>query len=89
MTNIKRIGWFITGIFLGGMIVVAMDAAYAAPPAPVQIDCKNAKNAKKIECAKPPTSKVEDKATVKKPIKKRPADKKTQQKAAENLGEKK
>ena len=88
MTNIKRIGWFITGIFLGGMIVVAMDAAYAAPPAPVKIDCKNAKNAKKIECAKPPTSKVEDKAKVKKPIKVRKADKSVQKKAEEKVGKK-
>ena len=85
---LRRVMWFLIGILIAVGMVMCSEAVYAAPAAPVKIDCKNAKNAKKIECAKPPTSKVEDKAKVKKPIKVRKADKSVQKKAEEKVGKK-
>lgn len=82
MTNLKRMVWFAVGLLIGGSAVVAVDAFAATAKPPVKVDCKNAKNAKKIECAKPPESDV--KAKVKKPVKVTKAPAAVKKKAEEN-----
>lgn len=82
MTNLKRLAWLVVGLLIGGSSVVAVDAFAATAKPPAKIDCKNVKNAKKIECAKPPTSDV--KAKVKKPVKVTKAPAAVKKKAEEN-----
>lgn len=48
------------------------------------VDCTNKKNVNKIQCKKPPTSSIEDKAKVKPPVKVRKAPDSVKKKAEAN-----
>lgn len=82
MSNLTRISWLVVGLLIGGSAVVSANAFAATDKPPVKVDCKNKKNAGKIECAKPPESDV--KAKVKKPTKVRKAPDSVKKKAEQN-----
>jgi hypothetical protein len=77
----KRLMYFVIGLFIGGSIAVASDAFAAGAPAP-KVDCTKKVNANKIECKEAPKSDV--KPEVKKPPKvDRPAPPAVKKKAEE------
>ena len=69
------------------LLAIALTAfalnAFASGPAPARIDCKKPANAKKIQCAKPPESKVQPKKPIAPPTKVKKAPAAVQKKAEE------